>query len=147
MDWVACDKIQVFRWMLWGGLLLPFALCGQFRLEVEAVGVASSEGSILVALYTEEAGFLKFDQVYRSAGAPAVKGTTRILIEDLPQGDYALAIFHDENGNEELDANWLGIPREPLGFSQARMKTFGPPKFRECLVSLTKDTVIRIPWE
>lgn len=127
--------------------LMPFCLSAQLRLEVEAVGVASSEGSILVAVYTSEKGFLQFDQVYRSTGSPAVAGTTRIIIEDLPKGEYALAIFHDENGNEELDTNWLGIPREPLGFSVARMKAFGPPKFHECLISLEADRVIRIPLE
>ena len=137
----------MFRILLCIGLFLPVSLSGQHRLEVEAQGVASSEGSILVALYREEAGFLKFDEVYRTTGAPALKGTTRIVIEDLPEGDYAVAIFHDENGNDELDKNWLGIPKEPLGFSKARMKTFGPPKFRECVVSLKSDQVIQIPLE
>ena len=127
--------------------LLPVMGLTQVRLEVEVHGVASSEGAVLVALYNEESGFLKFDQVFHSTGSPAVKGVTRIVIEDLPRGDYAIAVFHDENGNEELDANWLGIPKEPLGFSQARMKTFGPPKFRECVVSLQHDLIVKIPLE
>ena len=68
-------------------------------------------------------------------------------MEDLPAGQYAIAIFHDKNGDEQLDTNWLGIPKEPLGFSNARMRTFGPPSFQECVVSLEKDAIIKVLLE
>ena len=126
---------------------IPLALSAQYRLEVEALGVESSEGSILVAAYTEASGFLKMEQVYQTAGSRATQGMTRVVFEDLPEGDYALAVFHDENGNDELDTNWIGIPKEPFGFSNARMKTFGPPKFEDCVISLRADQVIQIPLE
>ena len=101
----------------------------------------------MVALYREEGSFLKLHGVFRNAKVPAEKGVTRVVLEDLPEGEYALAIFHDKNGNEQLDTNWLGIPKEPLGFSRARMKTFGPPGFWECTIALREDTVIQIPLE
>jgi len=46
-----------------------------------------------------------------------------------PKANYAMAIFHDENENDKLDTNWLGIPKEPISaFSNAKLKTFfGPP--------------------
>ena len=134
-----------FLWLLLFGL--PVTLFGQYRLEVAVRGVKTSEGLIQVALYREEGSFLKFDQVFRNASAPAAEGTTVVVLEDLPAGEYAIAIFHDENGNEELDTNWLGIPREPLGFSRARMKTFGPPSFRDCLIRLQGDMTEEIPLE
>lgn len=124
---------------------LPALLLAQTAtLEVQVRDVSSSQGDILVALYREEETFLKFEHVYRTAGAPAEKGVTHVTIEDLPQGEYALAIFHDENGNEELDTNFLGIPKEPLGFSNAKLKAFGPPGFKECLVILKEDTVLQV---
>jgi uncharacterized protein (DUF2141 family) len=128
-------------------VFLPVLLLSQYRLEVEAVGVASSEGSIEVAIYREEAGFLKTEYVYRNAGAQATEGMTRVVFESLPEGQYALAVFHDENGNDELDTNWIGIPKEPFGFSRARMKTFGPPKFHECVITLNEDLVVQVPLE
>lgn len=125
----------------------PALLLSQYRLEVEALGVGSSEGSIQVAIYREEKGFLKDEYVFRNAGSEATEGMTRVVFEDLPAGEYALAIFHDENGNDELDTNWIGIPKEPFGFSVTGMKTFGPPKFHECVIDLKKDLVIQIPLE
>jgi uncharacterized protein (DUF2141 family) len=131
------------------GLLgLPFFLSAQTAtLEVEVLDVSSSDGDILVALYKEEETFLKFEHVYRTEGTPASEGITRVIIRDLPYGEYALAIFHDENGNEKLDTNFLGIPKEPLGFSNAKLKTFGPPGFKECLLSFSGDAVIQITLE
>jgi len=65
-------------------------------------------------------------------------------ITDLPAGEYALAIFHDENNNGKLDTNWLGIPKEKVAFSKAKMKTFGPPKFKECAFKMSSDHEIHI---
>ena len=131
-----------FVWILI--LCLPMTIFGQYRLEVEAHGVETADGFIQVALYKKEDDFLKFERVFRNAGAPATKGISKVVLEDLPAGEYAVAIFHDENGNEELDTNWLGIPREPLGFSRARMKTFGPPKFQECAIMLQGNMTVQI---
>lgn len=35
----------------------------------------------------------------------------------LPAGRYAVVVFHDENDNGEIDHSALGLPKEPLGFS------------------------------
>ena len=128
-------------------LLLPISLCGQHRLEVVVSGVTSSEGNVLVALYQEASAFPKFEKVFRVGKAHAATGDTKVVLEDLPAGEYALAVFHDENGNDALDKNWLGLPKEDYGFSMARTKTFGPPSFEECLVVLREDMTLEIPLE
>ncbi|TNF72268.1 MAG: DUF2141 domain-containing protein [Bacteroidetes bacterium] len=134
-----------FHWILI--FCMPVTLFGQFRLEVAARGVETSQGFIQVALYQKEDDFLNFERVFRSVSAPAEEGVTMVVLEDLPAGEYAIAIFHDENGNQELDTNWLGMPRELLGFSRARMKTFGPPGFRECSLILVEDMTVEIYLE
>lgn len=138
-------KIMKAGWLL--GLMAPMMLQAQNRLEVRVEGVETSTGLIQVALFTAQKGFLKDEGVYRSASIQAVKGTTRVLLEDLPQGTYAVAIFHDLNENLELDTNWIGIPKEPMGFSNARVKAFGPPSFEDCRIDLTHDMSISVRLE
>jgi uncharacterized protein (DUF2141 family) len=116
----------------------------QHELLVEVQGVRSSSGNISVAIYNTAEGFLKFEKVYKSDSTRAVAGQTRVRISDLPEGEYALAVFHDENGNDILDTNWLGIPKEPVGFSNARMKTFGPPSFVECSFQLSSNRTVKV---
>jgi uncharacterized protein (DUF2141 family) len=59
---------------------------------------------------------------------PAAAGPVRF--EGMPQGTYALSVFHDENRNGKLDT-MLGIPREGFGFSQNPVVRFGPPRFNQ----------------
>ena len=124
--------------------LFPLVSVAQQRLTVEVQGVKTSNGNINVAVYNKEDGFLKFEKVYFSDSTVALKGQTELKINNLPDGEYALAVFHDENGNNILDTNWLGIPKEPIGFSKGKMKTFGPPTFKECVFLVTSDQEITI---
>ena len=128
-------------------LYLPLSLSGQHRLEVVVSGVESSEGKVLVAVYKEADSFPKFERVFRNGAAPAETGNTKVVIEDLPPGEYALAVFHDENGNDALDKNMLGFPKEAYGFSMARTRAFGPPSFEDCAVVLREDMTLTIPLE
>lgn len=125
----------------------PRSLIGQHSLSVRVEGIASSEGTLEVALYDQKKFFLKMQGIYQAKRVPAREGATEFKLQDLPSGEYALAIYHDENGNGELDTNWIGIPKEPLGFSNARLKTFGPPRFEECLIRLRSDTRLLIRME
>lgn len=125
-------------------LLIPIFGLAQNRLSISIKGVKTSEGKISVAIYDNENGFLEFDGVFKFDSTKAQKGTTKLSIESLPPGRYAVAIFHDENGNDVLDRNWLGIPKEKIGFSNAKMKTFGPPSFTECAFELRSDKEITV---
>lgn len=125
--------------------LFPLLTMAQYNLTVTVKNVKSADGNISVAVYDDEAGFLKFDKVFKAKSVPAKNGSTDVIIKNLPKGIYALAAFHDENGNDKLDTNMLGIPKEPLGFSKGKMKTFGPPSFDECSFKVDSDLVISIP--
>ena len=57
----------------------------------------------------------------------------------LPFGKYAITIFHDVNDNEELDTNFIGIPKEPYGFSNNPKSSFGPPGFDDAVFEFEKD--------
>ena len=86
-----------------------------------------------------EAGIVEF-QLYDSANAfgalrnPVkavrydVDGRESYSIDNLPSGEYALLVYHDENNNERIDKNFIGIPIEPIGFSN-RYAPKAPPSF------------------
>ena len=47
-------------------------------------------------------------------------------------GDYAIAVYHDQNGNGKMDKRMFGIPKEPYGFSNNIKPVMSAPKFSEC---------------
>lgn len=116
----------------------------QHTLSLDIEGVGSNNGNVCVALYQDKDSFLDYDKVFKIDSEKAVKGHMRIEMDDIPDGEYAVAIFHDENGNKKLDTNFMGIPKEAYAFSKGKVKMFGPPKFDECNFSITSDTEIRI---
>lgn len=62
---------------------------------------------------------------------PAVENSLTLIAEDLPPGEYAIRIMHDVNGNDELDANFVGMPTEPYAFSNNARGMFGPATWED----------------
>lgn len=61
--------------------------------------------------------------------AKAIGPVVQMQLPGISPGIYAVKVFHDVNDNGLLDTNWIGIPKEPYGFSNDAMGTFGPPSF------------------
>lgn len=118
----------------------------QHTITVEVHKVPQSEGKVSVALYDSADTFLKFDAVYAAESTDAIKGTIQVVLKDIPKGTYAIALFYDKNGNDKLDTNWMGIPKEKVAFSEAKMKLFGPPNFKECAFELQQDSTLSISF-
>jgi len=118
-------------------------------LHLQVQEVKAPSGVMRIALYDSEANFLDFKEVFASKVVPATIGTTTVVIDSLPAGTYAIALYQDQNDNDVMDKNWLGIPTEPLGFSNAELRTFGPPSFKACAFTITagENTNLSIPLE
>ena len=102
----------------------------QGALEVKVNKIKKNTGYIMLALYDSEDTFLGEEYFEVAREEVKEKGSLVIKLEDLPYGEYAITVFHDENGNEDLDTNAIGIPREPYGFSNNARGFMGPPKYQ-----------------
>ena len=47
-------------------------------------------------------------------------------------GEYAIAVYHDENNNGHMDKRMFGIPKEPYGFSNNYRPLMSAPTFNDC---------------
>ncbi len=104
-----------------------------------------NKGSVLFALYDSEESYMK--KIYKSAEIFIKDNKAQITFNDLKKGVYAYTFFHDLNKNKELDTNFLGIPKEPYGFSNEKKGRFGPPKFKEVSFKLNKSSIFKISIE
>jgi len=68
----------------------------------------------------------------------SLDGRDEYLMEDVEPGEYALLVYFDENGNNRIDKNFIGIPKEPLGFSN-RYRPKGPPSYQRAAFQLKQD--------
>lgn len=100
-------------------------------IHVKVLGIRNSTGGVACALFESPEGFPR-EFLINATNIMIIKireSQARCDFEDVPAGNYALAVIHDENMNGELDANWLGIPTEGYGFSRDAKGFFGAPSF------------------
>lgn len=97
-------------------------------LSLNVVGVDANSGQLMIALYDNPEAYAGGEPT-RSVRVPARGATVAVQFEGLAAGRYAIRMFHDVNGNGELDKNLFGIPTEPVGFSNRARANLGPPGF------------------
>ncbi|MGO1120977.1 DUF2141 domain-containing protein [Rhodovibrionaceae bacterium A322] len=73
-------------------------------LEVTLTGVRNATGNLIVLVYDDRSAFNSYDPDgavgYREV--PARFGDVTIAFAELTEGPYAIAAFHDEDGNQDL---------------------------------------------
>jgi uncharacterized protein (DUF2141 family) len=117
-------------------------------LTVE-VTTRSNKGVIRCAVWPDGKGFpgeVKTREDVLRVVAPSIeKHKATCTFADVPAGKIAVTVLHDLNDNNELDKNRIGIPKEPLGFSNGARIRFGPPAFDDATFAFAgKDTTIAI---
>jgi uncharacterized protein (DUF2141 family) len=107
---------------------------GTGRIDVTVTGVSSAPGMVGCALFSSKTGFPIEVKKHATTTlrVPAAGGVATCSFENVSPGDYAVAVVHDTNGNEQADTNLLGIPTEGVGFSNNVIPKLSAPSFDVC---------------
>lgn len=130
-------------------ILLAVLVCSVYgqkhNLTITLPNIKNTDGGIHVSVYDSKnkSSFTKIGQEFKVVDFKndGVKG--KYVIKNLPEGEYAIAIYHDENGDKKCNTNLLGIPKEGFGFTRLE-KVWSIPKFDECKVFLNKNLSVPI---
>ena len=130
------NQRPVFTGVVLAGALLSFpALAGNVRAAID--GVKSAKGHVICGIFRSAEGFPTESQhALKVVSMPADSATVRCDFADLPAGDYAISVFHDENDNGILDTNFVGMPREGYGTSNNHVYAMHAPSFEESRFTL-----------
>jgi uncharacterized protein (DUF2141 family) len=120
--------------------LLDAQSTGKATLTVHVIGARNTKGKIRAALFRGAEGFP--NDASRAVHTQAADidpqtSSAQIVFTDLPAGVYAVSVFHDENMNQKLDKNFVGVPKEGYGASNNPKKKMGPPSFEETKFELS----------
>src|SRR5258707_6551223 len=120
--------------------LLEAQSTGTSTLTVHVTGSRNAKGKIRAALFRGAEGFPNDASKAIHTQAADIDPQTlsaQIVFTDLPAGVYAVSVFHDENMNQKLDKNFVGVPKEGYGASNNPKKKMGPPSFEETKFQLS----------
>ena len=101
------------------------------RIVVTISGLKSNEGGVYVGLYATPSKFLNGTQVDAMKKVAASTGPITIVFDNLAPGTYAVGAFHDENNNNQLDRNFLGLPTEGYALSNGVRAVTSKPTFQQ----------------
>jgi uncharacterized protein (DUF2141 family) len=109
----------------------PARAAGDARIEATVSGVSNAPGLVGCALFGSPTGFPLQSRKHAltTLRVTPVNGTARCVFERIAPGDYAIAVVHDANGNEEADTNLLGMPTEGVGVSNNVLPRMTAPTF------------------
>ncbi|WP_111683581.1 DUF2141 domain-containing protein [Winogradskyella tangerina] len=113
-----------------------------YSLTVQVKDADSNDGKMMIAVYNSESDFL--DKTYMGTQSDITNNSCVVTFENIPEGIYAVSIFHDENDNDKLDSNFIGIPKEDYGCSNDAKGFMGPPKWKDAKFELKSDKTITI---
>ena len=105
----------------------------------------NKKGSLYIGWYTSEKDFTDGNNATIKKIVPVQdKQEIAVKFDQVIPGVYAIAVFFDENGNGELDKNFLGIPKEVYGFSNNIIPLTRSATFKEAsfIVAASAETIV-----
>jgi uncharacterized protein (DUF2141 family) len=114
------------------------------NLYIAITKIEGTDGQIVIGLYNNKESFPLVDKQYKQLFTDVKSFSGIYTIENLPVGEYAVAIFHDENSDNICNTNIFGIPKEGYGFSNNYRPIISKPDFDDCKFDLQIDRTITI---
>ncbi len=117
-------------------------------LAVRITGFRNAKGKINIALFRNATGF-PLDIASAAAAQrleidPQTASATAVF-KDLPQGVYAVSVFHDENLTGKMEFDSQGVPQYGYGISNNPDTRQGPPVSDQAVFTVNQaETTIEI---
>lgn len=104
------------------------------NLTIEAAELNNQKGEVCFKLFSGSQGFPYSNKnAVKRQCVKVTDNSLTIALKNLSSSSYAASIFHDLNGDRQLNRNSLGMPTEGYGFSNNPVVRDGPPDYGECV--------------
>lgn len=113
-------------------------------LTIHIPNIIEVKGRIQVGLYDNKDNFPKEGKEFKRYFIKVDSKDLKFTLNDIPSGDYAIALYHDANSDGTCNSNLIGIPTESYGFSNNIKPFLSAPSFSATKFNLSKDRTITI---
>lgn len=121
---------------------LLFSLSGQDKKSTLTVELKNLkiEGTVYLTLFNKDEGYPSDSaKAFLKNMKKVSANTEKVVFKDIPFGTYAVSVWHDQNDNQKMETNFIGIPKEGLGASNDAKGKMGPPKFKDAKFVVDKE--------
>ena len=114
------------------------------QLIIKISNIEKIKGEIKIGVFNSDASFLKDGAALKNYSVKVEKNTAILTIKNLPKGEYAVSMYHDENSDNECNKNLIGIPKEAYGFSNNIKPKMSAPKYKDCKFNFLENKTLHI---
>ena len=107
-------------------------------LVVEIDHINSDNGKVFAQVFLGAENY-KIGKAAANQMLEAKKGPGQFVFKDLPAGEYAVRMFHDENNNQKMETNMFGMPTEGYGYSNEAVGNMGPAKYKKMAFTIAAE--------
>jgi len=111
------------------------------NLTVLISNLKNNKGDLKIGLFNSEDSYNGKKQKFIGAIIKIQNKKVIWEVNDIPFGEYAIKAFHDEDSDDKIDTNILGIATESYGFSNNVTGLFGPPSFDKAKFLFNSDSM------
>ena len=105
--------------------------------------VEHDRGYIDVKIYDSKDSFLKEGEAVETVRKKVNKGEVVVPLTKIHEGQIAIVVYHDEDGDGELKTGLFWRPKEGFAFSN-NYSPKGPPKFKKAAIMLEHGVPVEI---
>ena len=102
-------------------------------ITINVSGLHNNNGVVRIALFNSNETYSSSkpsaDKAFQKIIAPIKDQCASATLQNVPFGEYAIKLFHDEDNSGRFLTNSFGIPKVEYGFSNNAHGLFGPASF------------------
>ena len=132
------QTILTYLTILFTGIFMS----AQNKVEVQITGFENNMGNAMIALYNSEDSFLS--NRFKSDVLVIENNRVEAIFSEIPDGVYAISVYHDEDSNGKLNMVMGFYPSEATGTSNNAPARFGPPKWEDAKFELNNEEVLKM---
>lgn len=107
-----------------------YSTTNEGTIEISITGAKSNKGQFIIGVYANDQGF-RNEKPLKKVVVKKNANTIQMQVVQIhcSAGEYGISILDDENSDEQMNYNWIGVPTEGFGFSNYYHLGLSKPQF------------------
>lgn len=117
-----------------------------YSLTIEVKNLRNAKGVVQFALYNKDGSIPdeNYENYYKILNGEIINGSSMVTFKNIPSGEYAVNILHDENKNGKIDKGFI-LPKEGIGFSNLQsIGLANRPNFSKASFEVKENKTINV---
>lgn len=112
----------------------------QIDVKLSITNIKKTKGNLAIEFYRNVENYTKGQNAFKKLYVPVENiDKYETVFKDIEPTFYAVKVYLDTNNNKQLDKSFLGVRKEPYGFSTNADPILREPTFEEAKIEMSEE--------